>query len=502
MMVSSIDDWKNNPTSFYKELITIKTKFIFDGFPHNQFPVGNPLVEEAFKTIHSHLDKQNKFYILKNLEELGPEVSAEIKEILTTVDKLRKGKRVQSVNINENKHRIVKFPYADTIECALKYADLSEKINRYKFYKDLSNQYKENGNTSSEDINKLDAILTNPKSLTEKVDDLITWDKAYTKAKLQQENNPHDTYHINTSMNLPGYFQRQYTQLVKDDLVNSDSPIDVFIIPSFAPLDIAFFVKTRVAPIHVMGLIDFPFLFADGYKHTVHEFALHDLKHAWDMELFRIKSIAEKNQNPQDNLKEQERIANYIFSRVEQLPNKTMQDCLEFLLFELVHEEGHSYNLKDLKEGLEEPSIYCNDFLARLTTQKLNSTFFGPSETIKYRDMTPFFQQGKKLLLEFINDAQKELNLNLPTVSYETNHHGFCEIRSGEKVKKHADRQDNTTGQRLVTPNISLRLENTKKPTASPEILTSQKQLKVQLQIKIEEHKDHINDKQANKLLV
>ncbi|WP_258956555.1 hypothetical protein [Legionella sainthelensi] len=383
-MTFSINNWKDNPRSFYKELTAIKTKFIFDGFPHNQFPLVNPLVEESFSIIHSHLEKQNKLYILKNLEEFSPELSTGIKEILTAIDKLREGKRVQSVDINP-----VKFSYADTIECALKYAALSEKINRYKFYKDLSSYFKENGTSASDDIKNLDTILTSSKSLAEKI----------------------------------------------DDLVNSDVPLDAFIIPSFAPLDLEFFVKTRVAPVHVMGLIDFPVLYADGYKHTVYEFAIHDLKHAWDMELFRIKSIAEKNQSPQENVKEQEQIVNYIFLRIAQLPNKTMQECLEFLLFELVHEEGHSYNLKDLKEGLEEPSIYCNDFLARLTTQKLNSTFFGPSDTKKYKDTIPLFQQGKNLLLESISDAQKELNLTFPAFSYETNHHSFCEIHSGEKVK-------------------------------------------------------------------
>ncbi len=42
-MIFSINNWKDNPRSFYKELTAIKTKFIFDGFPHNQFPIANPL---------------------------------------------------------------------------------------------------------------------------------------------------------------------------------------------------------------------------------------------------------------------------------------------------------------------------------------------------------------------------------------------------------------------------------------------------------------------------
>jgi hypothetical protein len=138
-----------------------------------------------------------------------------------------------------------------------------------------------------------------------------------------------------------------------------------------------------------------------------------------------------------------------------------MQECLTFLLFELVHEEGHSYNLDDLKDGLENASIYCNDFLSRLASQKLITHFFSEK---KYIDYVPLMQRGKQILLDIIENAYTELNIPREHVSYTSNHHGFCEVRYGEAVKPRpkqvtVDLEHHThePNEHFITPNISLK---------------------------------------------
>src|SRR3990167_10346686 len=257
----TIKDWAEDPVGFHRSIMLIKEKFIFDGFIFNRFSIDIPLVRETINTIQNLLWKKSNCYLLHGAEELETECKADIEKLFQETKALSEGKMIYS---DRCQPKLVTYPYADTIECAIGFADLSEKIHRYKFYKNLFNQFETIGDSEiQQDIDNLRAMINANLPISEKMDQLSTWDKTYTQKKLQRECKPFDTYHINKAMNLPGYYHRQFKKLVMDDLIYADTINHTIIIPSFASYDLDFFTHTRQAPAYVMGLLEMPYLYAD-----------------------------------------------------------------------------------------------------------------------------------------------------------------------------------------------------------------------------------------------
>lgn len=161
---------------------------------------------------------------------------------------------------------------------------------------------------------------------------------------------------------------------------NLSSQKNLFLLFSFRPSDITFFIKSRPAPIYIIGLMDYPSfekaceakVKTDGLMIEIGGFSHHDAEHTRG--LWKTDSDLSRKSNHEKLVVESQMIRNLMTNRIKQLEIKDpdLAQAATILLFELLHERGLQFNLGLLKTYLNIP-IYLET-----TKRKWKTLFWDP----------------------------------------------------------------------------------------------------------------------------
>jgi hypothetical protein len=182
---------------------------------------------------------------------------------------------------------------------------------------------------------------------------------------------------------------------------------DALLYPSFRPVNIDYFVNTRGAPFHIVGLHTSglrpgePVPFADGFSMKPSEFAWHDIGH--------IEFMAERDFAYQDgSFKPLERIVQewdltrrrvvgYWSSFQE---DKNLHDAMGLLLFEILHERGYQYSFAVLKAQLDTPKWI------EILMRKRDNDYYKVYPDMNMA-MFPELENARKALLRFVDESRR-----------------------------------------------------------------------------------------------
>lgn len=409
-LFESTDVWVERPKELYLAIRDIQNEHIYSGFNSKKFhfPVAKPALDHIKKKL-----SEFSFESL-NVSELETKLAAEIQACLDKINLLEEGVEQHAPDPNGSGTviRKVTYPYDECIIVGFKFAEIMDDVFRFKAYKELNAVLKDE---------ELTSILTGSLPLNEKIISLSRWDYDRTKKKLSEEEKSHEPTRteISQAMRLPPYYQAiTWKDFVFEELIadpEASSPDTSIMIPSFLPLDLNFFNKTRGYPIYPMGLIDFEHLYADAFKHTPKEFAIHDLKHAWDMQLFNAIALHNTGFSYIELYDQMDKISDFLNKKLEDLKkvDPDLHSVVELMLFELLHEEAHSLELGDMREGLEKKSMYGNYFLDRLKYKLGPFNFFGDEEGPKYAKLMSRFEEGSNTLTNWFSEVEKVLKIDV-----------------------------------------------------------------------------------------
>ncbi|MBI2791170.1 MAG: hypothetical protein HYX61_04360 [Gammaproteobacteria bacterium] len=403
---TSVNLWQAEPKEFYLAMKEIQDEHIYRGFNPKKFwfPVAKPALDHI-----KDYFKANSFKEL-GVPELQNELEPLIKKNLEHIKRLEKGVDQEIIDpiTKEPIVRTVPYPYDECVEASLQFLEIVDYIFRVKAYKELNKDLKNP---------ELQRILDSQDSVQNKVVALSKWDFARTEKDLTDKMDKKPSIvQIVQGMRLPPYFQStNYTNLIRADLLDPDTFDASFIVPSFLPLDISFLNDTRPFAVYPMGMLDMEHLFADAFKHTPIEFAYHDLKHAWDMQLFNYVALHNTELSPSELADQMKEIYDHITQKQKELKTKDpdLYETVELLLFELLHEEGHALEIGDMREGLDEKSMYGNYFLDRLNYKIGPFNFFGDPERKRFAELSPRYKEGVDLLKQWFNSAEKDLKIDV-----------------------------------------------------------------------------------------
>lgn len=420
--LSNIEQWKQDPMGLYKAIQEIKNEHIFHGYSpkHFHFPVAKPAIDEIKKSL-AELD-----FAALGIADLQADLDKDIKDLLKDILAVETGIEQEIVQPKKDypnsQSRVVTYPYQNCLAISSKFAEIMDYVYRIKAYSDLN---KELNNT------ELATILKSDLSPRNKVEALGNWDFKRCEQQLTNETNKKPSrMETIKAMRLPLYYQNTTwgkfvdREMMKDE---GDSFEDSILIPSFLPLDLAFFTLTRETPVFPVGLINFEHLFADAYKHTPMEFFYHDIKHAWDMVMFNMVAMRNTGLSPNELYQHMATTRNYVIDQLTVLKDSKaeLHDAIEVLLFELLHEEAHSWEQGDVKEGFDNPSMYNNYFLDRLDDKFFKLNFFG-EEGEQFARLRKYFPEGIALIKSWVqqaNNLQDNLELNRPQQRFTSNHY-------------------------------------------------------------------------------
>lgn len=408
-LATSVESWVDNPKDLYLALKEVQDEHIFSGFNSKQFyfPVAKPALDQIKHEL-SNLSLDNL-----GIPELNKELKARISACLARVKLIEEGIEQQCVdpkNPNGILKRKVPYQYDQCILISYEFSSILDDIYRIQAYKELNKELKDP---------ELDRILNLNVPANQKIIELIALDSEKTKERLRAQLGHEPTLtQVNQNMRLPPYYQSTtWEQFCVKELMSdpeNTSPDTSMIIPSFLPLDLEFFRKTRDYPIYPMGLINFEHLYADAFKHTPKEFAIHDLKHAWDMQLFNVMAVYNTGLSHSELYDQMHKISNYFDKKLNSIKDKDpeLYQTVVLLLFELLHEEGHSLELGDIHEGLHEKSMYGNFFLDRMSYKLSDFNFFG-DESKNFRELSPRFQEAVAMIEDWTISASEDLKIEV-----------------------------------------------------------------------------------------
>jgi len=147
----------------------------------------------------------------------------------------------------------------------------------------------------------------------------------------------------------------------------------VIIFPSFAPLDLEFFNRTRAVPFRVIGLSEVG-IYADGYNTlSPGEFAFHDLDHAIYMLGLDKPHFGRANERLEETVKVWDDTSNFVLRHFSVIRDQDLKEAVGLLLFEIFHEKSNNWDLRELKTRLE------THVDIEKVNQKLESSFFSQS---------------------------------------------------------------------------------------------------------------------------
>lgn len=168
--------------------------------------------------------------------------------------------------------------------------------------------------------------------------------------------------------------------LTEDKFLNLTSEENLILFFSFKPLEIDFFVKTRPAPLYVIGLLDYPSfrnanqakVKVDGYYTEIGGFTHHDAEHA--RASWKLDSNLLSNQDPKRLVKEWQFVRNLLENKINQIKKSDpdLARAATILLFEILHERGIQFDLGILKSHLNLP------LFSKTTKDKWLGLFWDP----------------------------------------------------------------------------------------------------------------------------
>lgn len=147
---------------------------------------------------------------------------------------------------------------------------------------------------------------------------------------------------------------------------------DMVVVPSYMPLDEAYFTRIRQVPVYLMGMIDLDYLNADAHKYAPLEFLSHDAFHTisnlgasettspqlWHWMLRRLKQITGQAGFPPDD-EDRRRLlalwdenANVLRDAIDRLGDEDLKAACEILAFCVLHEP-----VQTNRPGVDKPTI-------------------------------------------------------------------------------------------------------------------------------------------------
>ncbi len=136
---------------------------------------------------------------------------------------------------------------------------------------------------------------------------------------------------------------------------------DSIVIPTFAELDIMFFLQTRCVPVYVLGITSQP-LYVDMYTNTPLEFFIHDVGHSRRLhqEMERYYDVYVRNKtyeterSPFDIVsrdafyRDQFNYTKVLLNIIKQTKDKDRANLKKLILFEAIHEQSSPVVKEDL----------------------------------------------------------------------------------------------------------------------------------------------------------
>jgi hypothetical protein len=192
-----------------------------------------------------------------------------------------------------------------------------------------------------------------------------------------------------------------------EKLSASDLPLllerwpDVILFLSFEAVGNNYFTETRVGRLHLIGATEQP-EFGDGFLLPEIEWADHDIGHIAFMEKRDFELSQESDFDDVKSYEQFEANKKAIKDKIQTLhpANHPLADAAGLLLFEVTHERGYQYDLRQLKTQLE------TNKWTEVVHFKLQSNFWHnpPVAAGNY----PLLEEGRKFLLKTIQAMIEE----------------------------------------------------------------------------------------------
>lgn len=181
---------------------------------------------------------------------------------------------------------------------------------------------------------------------------------------------------------------------------------NVILLPSFIPVDMSYFLNSRQAPMHLMGIDlsgithDKSTPYADGFAMKPSEFIWHDAGHIEYMVAADLAYLTSTFKPIERVVHEWQITSRRLSQYLQRLKsNKNLYDATEIILFEILHERGFSYSLSVLKAQLDTPKW----------TEILKRKFLkGYYENIPQMNLALFevLESAREDLLEFVKSCR------------------------------------------------------------------------------------------------
>ncbi len=423
------------PAQFYKEIQARRVEATFHGYDRNAFTF--PEIAEAFQEMQRHIPEKTAL-LARSPFPLLQALRRNLNELEKELHSLEAG--VQIVN-DQGKVRTVAYPYEASITLCLNYLKLLDQIvrierrmnqllpegERQAFYRDCESRVMQALRIDKIDGSDPDAL----KALYQMIDGELEqrdYAQAYQKLLQKSQGNeslqnklkglskitPEDVKNqdialhrlILKEMVLPPRFHSiRFEQHLKDVLSS-----DCILLPSFSPLDIPFFRKTGDAPVGLMGMVS-DVIFGDEFLMTPYEFAIHDVNHFFDAIYQSYISMIEAGLSPLENLEIWEETKDFFQRKIDAIEDQELRSAVELVIFEVLHEEGHTYDLDNMRRGLEESNIYLNDLLDFLKKKIGELNFFQPpgSKPIISQEAQGKLEQARQTVSAWIRERAKQL---------------------------------------------------------------------------------------------
>lgn len=203
---------------------------------------------------------------------------------------------------------------------------------------------------------------------------------------------------------LTSSFHRNNAEHVLEVLLNR-AP-NVLLYPSFQSVDIDYFLRTRAAPFHIVGIDLSGFMpdenvpYADGFPMKPSEFFWHDIGHdeyMEDADYAYIKSTFKPIERVvQEWFLTSQRIISYLNTIKD---NKNLYDAAKLILFEILHERGFQYSLAVLKAQLDTPKW------TEILNRKFKNNYYKNSPEINL-SLFAELENARNNLLSFVDNSR------------------------------------------------------------------------------------------------
>lgn len=325
----------------------------------NESPDGNfkyPELLQVFANIDRHIERIR--YRLDSGEDsyLIPQIKQEITFYLNELDKEIGNLSTQG------------FPYRDSILFIAKFINIFDWIIFYtKTWPELEH-YQLTG--LGEDGFKLDGMrqmkaLSQKRNQSEAFKYVTQYHNSYEELKVRLD----DIYNGKSGVQWKTSDQIKRILEIKE----------IIVIPSYNPLDEAFFTKIRQVPMFMLGLIDLEYLNADAHRYSPWEFFTHDMFHTisnspyteavnhstaqlWHSMLKRVQKITQTSGFGSEDTMRQifstwDRNAKKLRELAEKLDDQELLKAFEIVLFCLFHEPVDTRPQMQQVSGKQLPSF-------------------------------------------------------------------------------------------------------------------------------------------------